>query len=349
MIKRYRDYPLSQLNSFGVDVIAADYIYFETRKDIYDLINKKEFDLDNFFLIGGGCNLLFLEDFTGSLLHCGIEGISVIDESEKDVLISVGAGCWWDSVVKWCVDREYYGIENLSYIPGTMGAAVVQNIGAYGSEIKDVLNKVEYVDINSAEKYYLRGDECKMGYRSSLFKSKLKNRAVITSVCLKLSKKPSFNLSYGNLKVFVESKWSEITLNNVRSSVIEIRKSKLPDYKVFGNAGSFFKNPVVNLDIYRELQLKFDDIPGYVIDRGDQIKIPAAWLIEKAGWKGYSENNVAVHSEQPLVLINKGGATGAQIYSLSKAIMEDIKDKFEITLEREVEVVSSNLKQQLLE
>lgn len=289
-------------------------------------------------VIGGGSNLLLTQDFEGNVLHPLIKGIEV---SEKDayILMRCGAGEVWDEVVDYAVSHGYYDMENLSHIPGEVGASVVQNIGAYGMEVQDVVYKIEAIETETGKEVVITPEECDYAYRYSKFKGEWKGRYVVTYVTYKLSKNFTPRLGYGNLSAVLQQKGIENpTASDVRKAVIDIRKSKLPEPEIEGNAGSFFMNPVVDRDKFSELIEKYPNMPHYNVG-DDKVKIPAGWMIEQCGWKGKSMGRAAVHDKQALVLVNKGGATGKEILALCDAIRSDVKSRFGIEIRPEVNIV----------
>jgi UDP-N-acetylmuramate dehydrogenase len=289
-------------------------------------------------VIGGGSNLLLTQDFEGNVLHPLIKGIEV---SEKDayILMRCGAGEVWDEVVDYAVSHGYYDMENLSHIPGEVGASVVQNIGAYGMEVQDVVYKIEAIETETGKEVVITPEECDYAYRYSKFKGEWKGRYVVTYVTYKLSKIFTPRLGYGNLSAVLQQKGIENpTASDVRRAVIDIRKSKLPEPEIEGNAGSFFMNPVVDHDKFSELIERYPNMPHYNVG-DDKVKIPAGWMIEQCGWKGKSMGRAAVHDKQALVLVNKGGATGKEILALCDAIRSDVKSRFGIEIRPEVNIV----------
>lgn len=290
-------------------------------------------------VLGRGSNVLFTRGFTGLIAKNEIRGISIQKESHEDVLVSVGAGEDWHQFVLWCVERGYGGIENLSLIPGTVGAAPMQNIGAYGVELKEVFHSLEAYEIKTGKTITFFKEDCHFGYRWSVFKGELKDQYVITKVFFLLSKKPTFNISYGALEDTLQKMGvDELSLKAVSQAVINIRQSKLPDPFDIGNAGSFFKNPIVEKLHFEALEAQFPDIKGYP-SGSEEIKIPAAWLIEHAGWKGYRDGDIGVHDKQALVLVNHGNGRGRDLFKLSQEILKSVDKKFGIELEREVNVI----------
>ena len=289
------------------------------------------------FILGGGSNILFTKDVDALVIKNEIAGIETISEEGDWVLVQVGAGVVWHNLVLNSIGMGYGGIENLSLIPGRVGAAPMQNIGAYGVELKDVFNSLEAVDIETGELRIFRSNDCDFGYRESVFKRALRDRYIITSVTLQLQKKPKLNISYGAIEQELEKQGVfEPTIKDVSDAVISIRRSKLPDPNELGNAGSFFKNPVVDKQKFDELKAKYSEIPGYTI--GDKVKLAAGWLIEQCGWKGKVVGNSGSHEKQALVLVNYGSASGVEISNLSKEIMSSVYNTFGVQLGREVNV-----------
>ncbi|MFZ1686382.1 MAG: UDP-N-acetylmuramate dehydrogenase [Flavobacteriales bacterium] len=289
-------------------------------------------------VLGGGSNILLTQDFHGAVLVNEVPGMEKLREDTEHVWVRAGAGVVWHDLVSYCVQQGWGGIENLSLIPGKVGAAPMQNIGAYGVELKDVFHELEALRVDDGEIIPFDRAACAFGYRESFFKRQGKDRFVILSVTLRLSKRPVPNTSYGNIKQELEKQGIvSATIAHVSAAVIAIRRSKLPDPAVIGNAGSFFKNPVVPAEVARKIKAAYPDMPGYPAADG-QVKLAAGWLIEKAGWKGFREGAFGVHSAQALVLVNHGGASGQDIFDLSTRILADIHHRFGVELEREVNI-----------
>ncbi len=338
VIKVFTNFSLKHFNTFHVEAFADKFLQFDSRVELQKwLKSEKTLEKNEFLVMGGGSNLLFTSDFHGTIIHPMITGIELIGEEGDDVLVRLGAGEQWDHCVAWAVENGLGGIENLSLIPGMAGAAPVQNIGAYGVELKDVMVWAEGLWLKDGASFRLYNHECSFDYRYSIFKGPLKNQTVITSVVVRLQKKPVFQLEYGTVSLAVEERGG-VSLKNIRDAVVEIRASKLPDPDKLGNAGSFFKNPVIDAQEYRELLKKFPKMPGYPLPHGERMKVPAGWLIEQGGWKGSVRGRAGVHVSQALVLVNHGGATGSEILALAQAIESDVCKKFGIQLEREVNV-----------
>ncbi|MBN2682688.1 MAG: UDP-N-acetylmuramate dehydrogenase [Bacteroidales bacterium] len=330
-----RNFSLKNYNSFRLDVKSSLFFSFETSEELKILASENHNILKNKKLIlGGGSNLLFTKDFEGLVLYPAMNYIEVIDENQNELFVKAGAGLVWDNLVEWSVKNSLYGLENLSLIPGNVGAGPVQNIGAYGTEAKDVIHSVNVLNLNNLEEFSLSNNQCNFGYRNSIFKGELKEDFLVKDVVFKLSKKENYNLDYGNLKDELQ-KYGETNLINVRQAVINVRQSKLPDPEITGNAGSFFKNPIVSNNLAESLKKAFPEMPVYNSEN-DKFKLAAGWLIEQCGWKGKSLKNAAVHKNQALVLINTGNANGEDIIELANAIKESVFNKFGVNLEPEV-------------
>lgn len=335
-MKIQQDISLKNYNTFGIDVIAKRFVSVDSVYQLKQLL-KTEKDI---FLISGGSNMLLTKNIEKLVVHIDIKGISIDNEDENNVYITVNAGENWHEFVLWSVSQNYGGIENLSLIPGNVGTCPIQNIGAYGVEVKDTITKVEALEIATQKLITFSNQDCNFGYRNSIFKNKVKGKYIITAVSFKLTKKQhKLNTSYGAIETELASKKIEKpTLKNISDAVIAIRKSKLPDPKVIGNSGSFFKNPVISKTHFLELQKEYPTIPSYTISE-DEIKVPAGWLIERAGFKGNRFGNFGVHEKQALVLVNYGNASGKDIYQLAEKIQQTILEIFSITLEIEVNII----------
>lgn len=328
---------LLPFNTFGIDAKADYLVEYDSVSELKEILKSEPVLSNRILHIGSGSNLLFLSDFNGVVLHSTIKSILKIEETEDSVFLEAGSGVIWDDFVAYCVENGWSGIENLSLIPGEVGASAVQNIGAYGVEVQDVIQSVKTVEISSGTEREFSNTECGYAYRESVFKNSLKSQYIITSVSFKLCKKQEYRLSYQHLEEEV-LKTGEINLKNIRKTVISIRESKLPDPKTAGNAGSFFMNPVVSKTKFRELISQFPQMPHYYISETEE-KIPAGWLIDQCGWKGRTTGNAGVHDKQALVLVNRGGATGAEIVHLAEQIQQSIKDRFGIELQPEVNYI----------
>ena len=323
-------------NTFGIDVKAKRLGVFNDIESLRDLISQK--NEDELLIIGGGSNLLLTKDFDGLVLKNEIKGIHVISENDEEVLVSAGAGENWHAFVMHCINNNWAGIENLSLIPGSVGASPMQNIGAYGVEIKDVFESLSAYHIASGEIHYFDKTKCEFGYRESIFKNKVKGEYIILTVTFRLTKNPTINSSYGAINEQLKVMGIQApTIKELSAAVIAIRQSKLPDPKIIGNAGSFFKNPTVEIALLEQIQKNYPDIPNYPAENGR--KLAAGWLIEKAGWKGRTFDNYGVHKLQALVLVNYGNCTGQEIFDLSSQIIQDVFEKFGVLLEREVNIL----------
>jgi UDP-N-acetylmuramate dehydrogenase len=335
----YTDYPIKNLNTFHIDAKTKYYAEINQESDLTSLFMEEVFTTNKKLYLGEGSNILFSGDFDGIILKINLKGISVIEETDSDVIVEAAAGEKWDSLVNFCVEKGFYGVENLSGIPGTVGAAPIQNIGAYGVELKDVFHSLEGYFADSSKKGYFDLADCDFGYRYSVFKERFKGNFIVTRVRLKLSKIHTLRLNYRDLKeIFRNDPVENIKLIDVRESILGIRQNKLPDPLEFGNAGSFFKNPEISNKRLKELHEKFPDIVHFNVD-STTVKVPAAWLIEKSGMKGYRLGQVATHSKQPLVIINLGGAKGAEIVEFAEFIQKKVEQKFQIDLIPEVNIV----------
>lgn len=329
---------LKPYNTFGIDAKASFFGRFSSVDELNLLV--KECPDQELLILGGGSNVLFVNDFfDGLVLLNEIKGFEIVEESEASVVVGSGAGEIWHEFVLNCIAKGFSGIENLSLIPGSVGASPMQNIGAYGVEIKDVFEKLEAFHLETGEMHTFDKEACEFGYRESVFKRKFKNQYIITKVFFRLSKSPKLNTSYGVIDAELKNMGVlNPTIKDVSNAVINIRSSKLPDPKKIGNAGSFFKNPVVVKSIYDKIHEDFPEAPNYPAGEGC-VKLAAGWLIEQAGWKGKTINHYGVHKLQALVIVNYSGATGKEIYELSTAIIQSVKDLFGVVLEREVNII----------
>lgn len=329
-----KNYSLLRHNTFGIDAKCKRFIEYSSVEEVQQ-VARMITDADRPLLIlGGGSNLLLTGDYNGTVLHSGIRFLEQTDECH----VRCGSGFIWDDVVDYCVANNLYGAENLSIIPGEVGASAVQNIGAYGAEAKDLIECVEAVEIETGQICRFTNTECAYSYRQSKFKHAWKNRFLITAVTYKLSKTYNPKLDYGNIRVALAAKGIDNpTAMQLRETIIDIRNAKLPDPKVLGNAGSFFMNPVVSTHKYNQLAQQYVGMPHYTID-SEYEKIPAGWLIEQCGWKGKALGKAAVHNKQALVLVNCGGATGSEVVQLYKTIQHDVKQKFDIEIKPEVNI-----------
>ncbi len=328
---------LKNYNTFRIDVKSRFFVECTSSKDIVDFLKTRKSPNLPLLVLGGGSNVLFTQDFDGYILRPSIKGIEIINESDVDITVRVGAGEDWDEFVAYCVERNWGGIENLSLIPGNVGTCPIQNIGAYGVEVKDVISEVETLNLSTLKSVNYKNNECEFAYRDSIFKQKLKGTHIITHVTFKLQKQLVFKLDYGKLKDELK-RFDKVNLTNIRQAVIDIRDSKLPKPEEIGNAGSFFKNPVIEKPKAIELLSQYENMPSY--DQGmGKVKIPAGWLIEKAGWKGRRIGSTGVHENQALVLVNYGGSSGSEIYKLATEIQKSVKNMFDIDIAMEVNIV----------
>lgn len=330
---------LKPLNTFGIDVKAKYFTEITTLENLKELICSSQYKNNQTLILGGGSNVLFTKDVDALVIKNNLKGINITNETEDDVFVKCAAGEVWHEFVMWCINKNYAGLENLSLIPGCTGASPMQNIGAYGAEIKDTFYELEAIDAITGEKTIFNNSDCKFGYRESVFKRELKNQFIITSVTFKLSKKPHFNIEYGAIKQELDQMGiTELSIKAISQAVINIRSSKLPNPKEIGNAGSFFKNPEISAAHHHELKSQFPNLVSYPLENKN-YKLAAGWLIEQAGLKGYRIGDAGVHKLQALVLINYANATGSQIYNLSSYVLEQVKQKFNVDLEREVNVI----------
>lgn len=336
-MKDLRDYSLKQRNTFGIDVSCRRFIEFDSVSELCKIVNKLSNEDLPLLLIGEGSNLLFTRNFNGTVLHSAIKGHSVC-KTKDGVLLRCGSGEIWDDVVNICVENGWYGTENLSLIPGEVGASAVQNIGAYGAEVKDIIYKVEAVEIATGRIVEFNNSDCMYSYRQSRFKHEWKNKYVITYVTYNLSDNFEPHIDYGNVKSELEKEGVlSPTALQLRNIIIKIRRAKLPDPKVEGNAGSFFMNPIISRQKFEELYKLYPNMPHYEVD-AQRVKIPAGWMIDQCGWKGRTLGPAGVHSQQALVLVNKGGAKGQDIVNLCNAIRHDVKLRFGIEINPEVNI-----------
>lgn len=330
---------LIQFNTFKVYAKAKEIIFLERHEDYGELLKLIDFTKNKFFILGDGSNILFTKDYDGTLIKSQLSGISKVKEDSQNTWLKVEAGLSWHNLVLKTIDMGLQGLENLSLIPGTVGAAPVQNIGAYGVEIKQFIEQVEALDLRGGELFYFDTRDCEFDYRSSIFKTKYKGRFLIKSVTFRLNKVPTYNINYGQIRETLNSLGlTMINTKNISDAIIHIRKNKLPDPNEIGNAGSFFKNPILDRADYEGLKAEFPGINVFQIDK-ENFKISAAWLIESCGWKGQQDGQAGVYHNQPLVLINRGKATGEEILALSKQIQDDVASKFGIILHPEVNIL----------
>ncbi|MDD2412857.1 MAG: UDP-N-acetylmuramate dehydrogenase [Bacteroidales bacterium] len=330
-----KDISLKSYNTFGVEAKAQKFISIDHPQNFEELFTRTDWQ-NKFYILAGGSNVLFTGDFEGTIIWINNKGINILKETAEEVWVEVAAGEEWDDFVKWCVSQNFGGIENMGLIPGKCGSSAVQNIGAYGVEAKDTIYEVRGLEIPSGEKRVLYNSECQFNYRYSIFKGELKNKVLITSVVYKLSKNAKPKLNYHSLVGFLTSKnIQNPSINDVYEAVCEIRREKLPDHKEIANAGSFFKNPIIEPDFFEELKLKHSDLVFWELPNG-KIKLAAGQLIEKCGWKGKRIGDAGVYEKQALVLVNHGKASGKEMYDLAKTIIQDVSDIFGIILDPEV-------------
>ncbi len=331
---------LKSLNTFGIEVYCDAYTEIHSVNEFKALMALPEYVNSKKLILGGGSNMLFVSDFKGLVIRNGIKGISITKENDEKVWVKAAAGENWHSFVMWCIKNGYAGIENLSLIPGCVGASPMQNIGAYGVEIKDVFEELEAIDMQTGKLKVFTKKECRFAYRESVFKRELKDKFLISSVTFCLKKKPTLNTTYGAINAELDKMGvKKPGIKDVSDAVIRIRQSKLPDPKDIGNAGSFFKNPEVKPEIYLPLKEKYSELVAYPLDNGN-YKLAAGWLIEQCGLKGFEKNGAAVHNKQALVLVNKNNCRGEDVFALSEHVINSVFSKFGVMLEREVNIIS---------
>jgi UDP-N-acetylmuramate dehydrogenase len=330
---------LKEYNTFGIEVYCDYFVEISSVQDFLNLLENNIYKNNRKLIIGGGSNLLFTQNFKGLIIKNGLKGINIISENKEEVLIKASAGEIWHEFVLWCISRNYAGLENLSLIPGCVGASPMQNIGAYGVEIKEVFEQLEAYSVLNGRLRIFNKEECEFGYRESVFKHKYKNEFLIGSVTFKLKKNAVLNTTYGAINLELQQMGVNAPgIKDVSNAVINIRQSKLPDPKVTGNAGSFFKNPEVSASKYKDLKNEFEALVAYPLENGN-YKLAAGWLIEQCGLKGHELGGAAVHIKQALVLINKNNAKGSDVLSLSSYVIQKVSDKFGVILEREVNII----------
>ena len=327
---------LKSYNTFGIDVNARRFVDITSLNELKNVIRSEKY----FFILSGGSNLLLTKDIDKLVIHLNTKGIEVVQETDNDIFVKVQAGENWHEFILWCINHNYGGVENLSLIPGNVGTAPIQNIGAYGVELKDSMHELEALEIDTANAKTFANKDCEFEYRNSVFKNELKGKYIITSVTFKLTKNThKLNSSYGAIQSELDkNNIINPTIKDISKAVISIRQSKLPDPKEIGNSGSFFKNPVISTSDFRNLQKTYPDAPHYVVSK-NEIKVPAGWLVEQCGFKGKRFGDAGVHKKQALVLVNYNNATGREILELSKNIQKTVLEKFEIQLETEVNII----------
>ncbi len=334
-MKIKENYSLKDYNTFAIAVKCKYFAEAATEEELLDFVRTYEWNPEEILILGGGSNFLFTEDFEGTVFYPAMKGIEIIEEDEDFVYVRVGAGEVWDEWVAWAVEHGYGGVENLSLIPGHVGAAPVQNVGAYGMEAGDTIYRVEAIRL---ELVRIDATDCQFAYRDSIFKRLWKNQYLIARVIFRLTKKPEFRLEYGSIRNELDQLGGEISLKNIRRAIIRIRQEKLPDVAVLPNAGSFFKNPVVSGEMAEKLLLQYPELPVYQVD-DERRKLAAGWMIEQCGWKGRSLGKAGVHKKQALVLVNEGGADGTEVACLANEIKKSVFLKFGVWLEPEVYIV----------
>lgn len=339
MLQIKQHFNLKPYNTFGIEALCTYFTEIYSETDFLELIQNTIYKTNQKLILGGGSNILFTKNFDGIVIKNNLKGISVISQTQTEVIVKANAGEVWHDLVLWCISNNYCGLENLSLIPGCVGASPMQNIGAYGVEIKDVFYELEAFDVETGDKRSFNLLECKFGYRESVFKNEFKNKYLIASVSFKLKKQAHLNTTYGAINTELEHmKITNPSIKDVSNAVISIRESKLPNPKNMGNAGSFFKNPEVTESIYLNLKLKYPNLVAYPLDNGN-YKLAAGWLIEQCDLKGFAHNGAAVHTKQALVLINKNNCTGDDVYQLSTYVLQKVFNTFGVTLEREVNII----------
>ncbi len=338
MINVLNNTSLKPYNTFGIEATTKHFVTFSSVEELSAALDQV--GADRWLVLGGGSNLLLTGDFDGWTLKNELKGVELVNEDEDYVYVRAAAGQSWNGFVQYAIDRDWAGIENLSLIPGNVGAAPMQNIGAYGVEIKDVFYELEAYDQVERRVCVFTLNDCAFGYRESVFKGKFKGRFVILNVTFRLCKKPVFHTEYGAITQELEKMGIEqLSIRSISEAVIRIRQSKLPDPAQIGNAGSFFKNPTISDEQFERLQAEFMDIVGHHVLGTDTTKLAAGWLIEQCGWKGFRRGDAGVHAQQALVLVNYGQARGEEIYALSGEIIQSVEEKFGVTLEREVNII----------
>ncbi len=332
------NHSLGNLNTFGIEACARGYVEVSTKESLHELLSDNKILSGSHLILGEGSNILFTDDYEGTIIRMMIKGREIVGRKEGQIFLKVMAGEVWDDLVAYCVDRGWGGLENLSLIPGQVGSSPIQNIGAYGTELEAHVDSLEAYDKQEGKLTVFNHEDCQFSYRNSYFKSSGKHRFVITSVTFKLDEEPVINTHYGSVAQELEKMGiSNPTISDVREVVCSIRRSKLPDPDVLGNAGSFFKNPVVSVKNYQVLKTNYPELVAY--PAGKDMKLAAGWLIDKAGWKGFRQGDAGVHDKQALVLVNHGKATGKEILSLAYNIRDSVKEKFGVTLEPEVNIM----------
>ncbi len=333
------NHSLLPYNTFGLDCKAKEFVEVRNTSDLLEILSNYEIESDNVYVLGGGSNILLTKDFDGLVIKNSIKGIEVVKEDDSHIWVQIGAGEVWHDFVMHAIANNWCGVENLSLIPGTVGAAPMQNIGAYGVEIKEVFEELEAMFQDGSLRTF-KNEDCQFGYRESIFKHELKGKCVITSVTLRLNKEPDFKVSYGAIQdTLKKNKITDLTIKAVSDAVIEIRQSKLPNPAEIGNAGSFFKNPEIPNTDFEKLKANHPEVPFYPASKEGYTKVPAGWLIEQAGWKGKRIGDIGVHKNQALVLVNYGGGKGNDIYQLALDVKASVMEKFGVEINPEVNIV----------
>lgn len=339
MINKKENISLQPYNTFGIDATAKAFVAFASLEELKTILEANSIRDNPYLVLGGGSNILLTKDFDGIVLKNNIKGIEIVAEDADHVYVKAGAGEGWHHFVMYCLENNFAGVENLSLIPGNVGASPMQNIGAYGVEIKDVFYQLEAFHLHQKEKQTFSLDDCQFGYRESVFKTIYKNQFVILNVTYRLYKKPHFNTSYGAIQQELDNMGvKELSIQAISQAVINIRSSKLPDWKLTGNAGSFFKNPTITNQQAQALKAQYPKMVSFPLNEG-QTKLAAGWLIEQCGWKGYRQGDAGCYDKQALVLVNYGRAKGTEIFELSEQIIASVQQKFGVTLEREVNIL----------
>lgn len=331
------NYSLKNYNTFGIDVKCRYFVESDTESEFLEFVSSYELKPEEIMVLGEGSNFLFTDDFDGTVFYPTMKGMEIVEENDEHVWVKVGAGEVWDDFVAWAVEQGYGGVENLSLIPGHVGAAPVQNVGAYGMETGDTIERVEAIQIEKARKETISAADCRFAYRDSIFKGEWKNRYIVTYVVFRLTKVPEFRLNYGSVREELQ-KLGEVSLKNIRRAIIQIRRAKLPDVKELPNAGSFFKNPVVSREQAGQLKERYPELPVYPVDE-DRVKLAAGWLIEQCGWKGKDLGKAGVYEKQALILVNRAGASGVEVARLANEVKKSVFMTFGVWIEPEVYVI----------
>lgn len=331
------NYSLKNYNTFGIDVKCRYFVESDTESEFLEFVSSYELKPEEIMVLGEGSNFLFTDDFDGTVFYPTIKGMEIVEENDEHVWVRIGAGELWDDFVAWAVEQGYGGVENLSFIPGHVGAAPVQNVGAYGMEAGDTIERVEAIQIEEARKDVIDAADCRFAYRDSIFKGEWKNKYIITYVVFRLTKVPEFRLNYGSVQEELQ-KLGAVNLKNIRQAIIHIRQAKLPDVKELPNAGSFFKNPVVPREQAEQLKKKYPELPVYPVDE-ERVKLAAGWLIEQCGWKGKDLGKAGVYEKQALILVNRAEASGVEVAHLANEVKKSVFMTFGVWIEPEVYVI----------